>query len=440
MEKLRTFIISQSCSIYNLPSSLIFKSNFKSPRVKSQGLYCFSRSKVLHLEDMIGKFGSFSSSKSIASVQNSKIVLCDRDELFIYDIETEKVCKISKNWRWPRDCYAAWLNKPAFLIAKNGSTHCSLSVVDSDESVQICFGGVVLAACSAIGTSNIYLSIFNPFQGKQMITKFSTLEDIKLLEQHFISTKTETALELPDMYNLLNFQVISHTDNSLTIWALIHQASVTRFLRYGSDRQNKYRLSKNLRKVAVHLNEILQNSHESETLPCTLVELILSENNANVQEQVIACGNDRNYNCEFCNQCRDVFDEWSFSSCRNYHKRHIDCNTYNIDLNSKSCIAFNGVDIIFVSDYTGNAVHQFCTDGSYIGKCLGPLDGIESPICITFDNEQLLVAKTDKVHTFIITNLLKGKLNNVVIKRLLCSYITSVKCLDHNGRMEHIAF
>ena len=420
MEKLRTFIISQSCSIYNLPSSLLSKSNFKSPCVKSQELYCFSRSKVLHLEDMIGKFGSFSLSNSIASVQNSKIVLCDRDELFIYDVETEKVRKISKNWRWSRDCYAVWLNKPAFLLAENRSTYCSLSVVDSDESVRICFEGVVLAACSAIGTSNMYLSVFNPFQGKQMITKFSSSEDIKLLEQHFISTKTETALELPNMYNLLNFQVISHTDNSLTIWALMHQAFVTRFRNYDSDQQKKYCLYENLRKVAMHLNEVLQDSRDSETLPCTLVELILSENNANVQEQVIACGYDRDYNCEFCNQCRDVFDEWSFSSCRDYHKRHIDCNTYNIDLNSKSSIAFNGVDVVFVSDYTFKSVHQFCTDGSYIGRCLGPLDGIESPICITFDSyKQLLVTEKDRVHTFILTNPLKGKLNNVVIKWFL---------------------
>ena len=378
---------------------------------------------MLHAKDLIDILGFHSLYNNSGSlVKNNKFVLFGSPELLIYDLETERVHKMIHWPKWSRlsFCYAIGLNKPSFLFVQNNGTYYSLSVVDSDESVQISFEGVVLAACLMIGTSNMYLSVFDPLLGKQLITKFSTLEDIELMERPFNTKKCfNTMPVLPDMYSVLNFQVISHTDNSLTIWALIHQASVTRSLRNGSDRQNKYSLSKNLRKVAVHLNEILQDSHKSQTLPCTLVELILSENNANVQEQVIACGNDRDYNCEFCNQCRDVFDEWSFSSCRNYHKRHIDCNTYNIDLNSKSSIAFNGVDVVFVSDYTGNAVHQFCTDGSYIGKCLGPLDGIESPICIAFDTEQLLVTEKYRVHTFILTNLLKGKLNNVAIKRFL---------------------
>ena len=376
---------------------------------------------MLHKKDVIDKLGSPFLINRMSLVKYNKFLLGGSSEYIIYDLETERVHKIKLKWPWSQlpNCYAIGLNKSALLVVENHYDDFSLSVADSDEGLimEIFLEGIFLAACSPIGTNNVYLLVFNLRLGKQLITKFSTLEDLKLLKQHFITKAYQnTEPVLPDMDSVLNFQVISHTDTTLTIWALIHQASVNKhYNRYDCLYYDDNYFYREFQIDAIHFIERLQDIRSSHTFPCILVELILSENNANVKEQVIACGLDDNY-CELCENYTGILGKQFFHSYRNHHEQHINCNTYDIDMNSKSSIAFNGVDVVFVSDYKHNAVHQFRTDGSYIGKCLGPHDGIESPICITYDSGQLLVGEKDRIHTFILTNPLKSKLNNVVIK------------------------
>ena len=443
-------VISKSCSIYNLPPNITLHHNLHSSSKKSRSSSDFSSSQVLLVEDVNRKI-DFSSCRTIKLVKNKKIVLFNENEFFIYDLETRNEQKVDKIMdRFPYN--ASQMQKYPYnvvgfceqtlLVTDNYSTIFLLPVLDPKRYMRtISLEGCVLATCSAIETSDIYLSVFNRKLGNQFIMKFSTLEDIKLLSEHFETTHHSKASVLPNTCNIFNFQVISHTDNTLRIWALVHQTEEveSRFRRDAS-----YREEINAREINSRACEILsimkKDKTMAENVPCMLVELIFSEN---VQEKVIACSKNNNRSCVLCNDIMAFANrnDWNisliFHISPSFHETCSNC--CDIDLNAASCLAFNGVDIVFLSDFSRSAVHQYSIDGCYIGKCLDRNHVIERPLSLTFENGQLFVAGEDKIFTFNTTYPSPGKLNNVmlsIIKRLLCSS-KSIYLIDPNRYIKY---
>ena len=436
-DKFRNFVvISQSCSIYKLPPDLTMHQNLHSSSEEPQSLSDLSRSQVLDLDDVIRNISFFSSCYTIKLVKNKKIVLFDENKFFIYDLETGNVQRVGKASQMQRYHYnVVGFCEQTLLVTDNYSTIFSLPVLDSERNMRIIsWEGIVLATCSAIETSDIYLSVFNPKLGNQFIMKFSTLEDIELLREHFKTTQHSKASVLPNTCNIFNFQVISHTDNTLRIWALVHQAVEHKsiFRRDASDRKEI-----NAEEINFSAHAILSNIKLNEDLavhvPCMLVELIFSEN---VQEKVIACENNYNQFCIFCKPFFKFATHYS-DGLDIYHKSCSNC--CDTDLNAASCLAFNGVDIVFVSDLSISAVHQYSIDGCYIGVCLDRYHAIERPLFMTFENGQLFVAGINKIFTFNTTCPSLGKLNNVMlstIKQLLC-LIESIYFIDPNRYIKY---
>ena len=419
-DKFRNFVVkSQSRSIYKLPPDFRMHQNLHSSSEEPQSPCCLSHSQVLLVDDVNRKI-DFSSCCTIKLVKNKKIVLFNENEFFIYDLETRNEQKVDKASQMQRYHYnVVGFCEQTLLVTDNYSTILSLPVLDSKRNMRtISWEGIVLATCSAIETSDIYLSVFNPELGNQFIMKFSTLEDIELLREHFETTQHSKVSVLPNTCNIFNFQVISHTDNTLRIWALVYQVEhMSRFGRDAFDREERNAYEKNYE----ILSYIKENKIMAVDVPCMLVELIFSEN---VQEKVIACCNNYNQYCEFYLELLDAFD-----IC---HERCSNCR--DIDLNAASCLAFNGVDIVFLSDFSGSAVHQFSIDGCYIGVCLDHDHGIERPLFMTFENGQLFVAGKNKIFTFNTTCPSLGKLNNDMlstIKQLVCSS-KSIYLIDPN--------
>ena len=428
-DKFRNFVvISQSCSIYNVPPNLIPLHNFHSSSEEPQSPYYLSSPQVLHVDDVIPKIGSSSSCYTIKLIKNKKIVLGDKNEFFVYDLETGNVQKVGKASQMEGDCYnVVGICEQALLVTNNYRTILLLTVLDSKKKMlEISLEGIVLATCSAIETSDIYLSVFNPRLGNQSIVKCSTFEDIELLREHFDTTQHSKASILLNTYNIFNFQVISHTDNTLKIWALVHQA-VEDESRVGRDASARKKI--NAEKINFSAYEILTaiklKTYMAKDVPCMLVEIIFS---LNVHEKVISCG--KKYN-KFCVFCHRLMMAAPFAIC---HKSCGRPNCCDIDLNAASCLAFNGVDKVFLSDLSRSTVHQYSINGCYLGECLDRNHVIERPLFMTFENGQLFVASADKIFTFNTTYSSLGKLNNATlstIKQLLFSS-KSIHFIDPN--------
>ena len=65
-----------------------------------------------------------------------------------------------------------------------------------------------------------------------------------------------------------------------------------------------------------------------------------------------------------------------------------------------SCLAFDGLDSVFLTEFEKNIVHIFSTNGDYLGQFLSSADGIEKPIGLTVDNHRLIIGQNNTVKVF----------------------------------------
>ena len=412
-ETLHTSIMS---SIFSLP--LKVKMEFGSSREMSHNLFQFSLHEVglLPIKKAINAIDSSiiqpDLPPTILLVKNKKIVLHSINKLYIYDVEEKTKPHNITEWCIYLCNYVIKVasSKEILLITENRDEYSLLTISYFDKNMpvrRINLQDIIISAFSVVEPNDIYLSVYSKKLREQFIVKFSNLGDIDKLDKHFFNEKyVKKAKPLENTFELFAFQIISYTETSLKIWAIVHQAEVIKCTH--TKKKENYSHNWNI------FDKFLEDARAAQTTSCILVELMLNKESPNVpgKARPLACDKYTNP----CYLCETMHPE---CNCENKKDRHpLDQHAINsINLNGRSCLAFNGVDVVFISDYIDHAVHQFLVDGTYVGRCLDPQNSITNPVYVAFDDGQLFVAEVDQVRTFTL-----GKLN---------SSISSSGCLDH---------